>query len=467
MPTAEENIYNRLSTINPFHPFSAELRADDWLLEPGDVVKIKSDNDEYNVPVYSTQLQWNGAITMNASATGNKERGPLPELRRKEFATNSAVYGHGLSIKKQEEEIDGYYQRFIEQKGLMGMIAGSTGIVLDAEGNPVIDPATGKFVYDPNSSAEVFSQLTTEPNQAKLIAAINDADGRISHARIDLDAAGTVLIDAINKRGDSSVNIRADRIVLSGKTLAEVINAIEGRFSRLLTGYEEAQVIKSQVFDCTTGLGTGTFLHLKTGSLKFADVDMQLPIMTMGDAITSSNAVRLMTGRGTSLDFNHTHSVTMTEITDSGDANVGKVKAELGGAIPTNNSSRISFFDIAASQTYINGVAAAQTISTNTAITIDVSELGSTVTKELTVANGLDNTTKQLPFNITLPPGGGGNITIMASVRESANPGGYTEIFEDAGDYMDLRNKVDGFYTFKVSCGSTDKWYGFWVGERG
>ena len=60
-----------------------------------------------------------------------------------------------------------------------------------------------------------------------------------------------------------------------------------------------------------------------------------------------------------------------------------------------------------------------------------------------------------------------GNITIMASVRESANPGGYTEIFEDAGAYTDLRNKVDGFYTFKVSCGGTDKWYGFWVGPRG
>ena len=58
------------------------------------------------------------------------------------------------------------------------------------------------------------------------------------------------------------------------------------------------------------------------------------------------------------------------------------------------------------------------------------------------------------------------NITIMASVRESANPGGYTEIFEDAGAYTDLRNKVDGFYTFKVSCGGTDKWYGFWVGPR-
>ena len=59
------------------------------------------------------------------------------------------------------------------------------------------------------------------------------------------------------------------------------------------------------------------------------------------------------------------------------------------------------------------------------------------------------------------------NITIMASNRESSNPGSYVEIFEDAGAYTDLRNKVNGFYTFKVSCGGTDKWYGFWVGPRG
>ena len=117
-------------------------------------------------------------------------------------------------------------------------------------------------------------------------------------------------------------------------------------------------------------------------------------------------------------------------------------------------------------QYFIDSVEAAKTISTGTAITIDASELGTTVTKQLTVGNGYDATTKQLPFNITLPAGGGGhNITIRADERFDTKPAWATEIFEDAGDYEDLRDKKTGYYVFKVTCGTAEKWYCFHVGN--
>ena len=57
------------------------------------------------------------------------------------------------------------------------------------------------------------------------------------------------------------------------------------------------------------------------------------------------------------------------------------------------------------------------------------------------------------------------NITIRADERFDTKPAWATEIFEDAGDYEDLRTKKTGYYVFKVTCGTAEKWYCFHVGN--
>lgn len=62
-------------------------------------------------------------------------------------------------------------------------------------------------------------------------------------------------------------------------------------------------------------------------------------------------------------------------------------------------------------------------------------------------------------------PTGTHNILITASERFNNEPTTSTQIFEDTGAYTDLHNARAGYYTFKVSCGGTDKWYYFRVGS--
>lgn len=211
MATAEKAIYDRLAAAPTFHPASAALFANDWALDAGDVVAVKSGDDTFSVPIYGMTLDWKGNSMVEIQSTGNEERKPISALKRRQFASGRGGY-------RQKKEIDGYYQRLIEDHGSMGMIAGALGVVLDADGNPVTDPTTGKLIYDPNSPAEMFSRLLTTPNYAELVSALNNGTQQISGAKINLSSQGSVLIQAINNRPSqqSSVTIDADKINLNG-----------------------------------------------------------------------------------------------------------------------------------------------------------------------------------------------------------------------------------------------------------
>ena len=122
---AEQAIYSRLASAPSFHPASAELLLNDWTLEPGDVVTVKSGSQSYNLPIYSLNLNWNGSnlggaensstTRITIESTGNKEREPLPALRRREYAAASKSYGGYGSLKEQTEEGFKRFETFYTQ----------------------------------------------------------------------------------------------------------------------------------------------------------------------------------------------------------------------------------------------------------------------------------------------------------------------------------------------------------------
>ena len=234
MANEERAIYDRLAAAPTFHPASVALFANDWGLDAGDVVAVKTGDDTFSVPIYGMTLDWRGNSMVEIQSTGNEERKPLSALKRKQFASGRGRY-------RQEKEIDGYYQRLIEEHGSMGLIAGALGVVLDASGNPVTDPTTGKLVYDATSPAEMFSRLLTTPNYAELVSALNNGTQQISGAKINLSSQGSVLIQAINNRpsSQSSVIIDADKIDLTGYVTATALDARLINVDQLLaqTGY--------------------------------------------------------------------------------------------------------------------------------------------------------------------------------------------------------------------------------------
>ena len=78
--------------------------------------------------------------------------------------------------------------------------------------------------------------------------------------------------------------------------------------------------------------------------------------LTLGPVGSLIAEAHFLGDSSTAVSLNHSHAITMTEITSGQHA--GEVQATIGAAVPENDSTATSFFDITATQTYSTGVAA-------------------------------------------------------------------------------------------------------------
>ena len=213
--TPIEAIYDKLNQVTAFHPASTEI-FDDFLQEAGDIVTMFSGTASFDFPIFAQHMTWTGSMLTTMESTGNKQRNALPPLQRRQ---KNGSYGAGQRVTEQGVI---YETELIKTNKVIGMEAKAMGVLLDENGNPVVDPNNpDEFVWDTTSStgAKIYSNLSLTANRASLISAINDVSGtQISGSKIDLSAQGTVLIQAINNRDPSqtSVVIQASKIDLQG-----------------------------------------------------------------------------------------------------------------------------------------------------------------------------------------------------------------------------------------------------------
>lgn len=153
MPSAETNILNRLASAPTFHPVTADLFVDDWGLDAGDVVSVKSGDTTYSVPIYNMELDWHGSARAQIQSTGNRERKPLSALKRKEFRTGRGGYGTKKTIEEQGVE---YERHFTATDKRITSTMQATGVQVDENGNPVMvyNPETGEWEYAFDTSGQ-------------------------------------------------------------------------------------------------------------------------------------------------------------------------------------------------------------------------------------------------------------------------------------------------------------------------
>ena len=296
--TAEQKIYNRLASAMTYHPSGANLFADDWTLEPGDVVTVKSGEDEYSVPVYSMNLQWNGASRVEIESTGNQKREPLSALRRKQYSAGRAAY---IQQEENEEkfqefstwrtetdtELSSHAAQFVEILGdgteqhpgrlpvaetaiiqtasNVAITAEATGLLLDENGNPVLDEH-GHYQYDPNAANTTLNakigveagRITAEVSRAtgaegSLSSLISAEAGKISQIVTAVGDDGQVtaasIVTAINSQGQGAVTIKAASIDLDGLVTAT-------KFQTALASIENLTGDLNIVGDLTVGGNT-------------------------------------------------------------------------------------------------------------------------------------------------------------------------------------------------------------------
>lgn len=390
--TAEQAIYNRLASAPTFHPASAKLLPTDWTLEPGDVVTVKSGETSYSVPVYSMDLTWNAnsqnetcesaTTRISVESTGGQTREPLPELQRKQFEQDRNAY---TNFKAQKQEIDEHWQH-VTQVTDHGMedCFGVIGVKLDAQHKPIKD-AQGNYVWagPGDSPAEIWGHLHRNAWETQILNHIKDANGNIiSLAEVYTDAYGNAIINAINDQRTGTATINANRIKLHATdsiTLDSKLS-IQANTNRLhVTGAFDVQ--------------DNVYCH--------NDVYIDGTIEMFDSFTSNSESFQAVTAR-----FGASASGVSQRILGHGSLLVGLEAVVNGGQIEikfadnsdgTHNSAN---FNIAATQFYIDGVAAAaasgaasHNVSSIGSITLSQSDAGKVVTKNTTVTYSNGDTT--------------------------------------------------------------------------
>lgn len=196
-------IYDRLNGIEDYKPYTAGVFAD-WSLEAGDIVTTVRDGVEYSSPVHVSSLQWNGRQKMDIESHGEKTRGSVTKMSIRSY-TSSNGGGNGYR---------GYRNKNKENKEKFTILEkNDEEIILAAKDLKENTEAQFKVTAE-----RISAEVTARTKQGKELGGRIDVEaGRIS-AVVTKDGkirAG-MIVDAINE--DSSVTIKADRILLDGTT---------------------------------------------------------------------------------------------------------------------------------------------------------------------------------------------------------------------------------------------------------
>jgi len=321
-----QDIYTRLRTVPDFHPASAEL-FDDFLLEPGDVISVVSDGEHYALPIFAQHIVWNGSAMVTVQSQGEQERGPLPALQRRQFS-----YGRGGYAQQQETEM--LYRKF--EKFVEDTDERFSRIMTENEWDEAAQASTPTAWSQITQTAREITSLVAKTGvnslgqDETLYSLIHQNAESITTKVSAGDIASTINQTA------QSVLIQASKIDLQGYVTASDLSATNAQITNLMSGTTIATALKAGVLQANNGLFLGsTPADYRTISLG------RIQSISVLSAIPSANK-----------DFDHSHSITMSESS-------GVVTATLGAAVATDDAGRTANFNIADTAFYQNAVSAA------------------------------------------------------------------------------------------------------------
>lgn len=393
------------------------------------------------------------------SATGR-----LHSLKEQTRAAASSARSAGYAAKKNAAEVEKHYNHVVNvtDQGMEDCF-GVIGVKLDAQHKPIKD-AQGNYVWaGPNDSpAEIWGHLHRNAWSTQIMNNIKDSNGNIlSLAEVYTDAYGNAIINAINDQRTGTAAINANRIKLQA-TDTITLDALLGIEAQT----QQLRVIGDLYVDNTvwaTDISALSSIH--------SDITIDAPTIEGGYGrfqnlyckSTFDQYGELTGGEDVSAAFKDMQFIVDPQ--NSGHFILqGKTLANPNAWVNVTN------FNIAATQFYQDAVAAANNsariISANNNVvsgTLNISE--QTTLYPGYVVNGTPH--KLTSYAVTInPPSAAHDIRIRADERFDTKPNWIdAEIFEDSGDYEDLRDKKTGYYVFKVTCGTAEKWYCFHVGN--
>lgn len=209
---------NRLDTFPQFHPATADLFSG-WLLDPGDIVTVKSGETEYKVPVYRMDMDWKGDSRVQIQSSGKQTRPQMSPLRRNAYgggrsqAESFSMVRYRSDIEKTNERL--YLWATEEEWSAIAQDYVQTG----KSEFEIVHSAINERVTQNQLNTTLTSYLTIEANQT-ILASVMAQDGKVTAASI---------ATAINTQtGTSQVHISADKIDITGDMTLSGIMTIDG-----------------------------------------------------------------------------------------------------------------------------------------------------------------------------------------------------------------------------------------------
>jgi len=244
---------------------------------------------------------------------------------------NETLYG---KVTETAESLTAEYNRATEAEGSLSGRITATAESLQAEYTRATE-AEGSL------SGRITA--TAESLQAEYTRA-TEAEGSLS-TRITANAEGLTskvsageIASTLNQTPQSML-IQARTINLDGYVTVSQLNAVDAKIGNLTTGLTTASLLKATTLQATNFSFNGDYARWGTLSLG------------------SIKSMTVMTHSIENKDFDHYHGITLTESN-------GVVTATIGAAQASEGTAN---FNIAATQYYIDGVAAAETTGWNAA----------------------------------------------------------------------------------------------------
>lgn len=88
-----ENVLNKVRGTPSFKPASVDSFGN-WAIEAGDVITVENDGVTEHIPIFSSDMSWNGSAKTNMSCTGNQKREIQDKQTRKDNAMSSGLAGY-------------------------------------------------------------------------------------------------------------------------------------------------------------------------------------------------------------------------------------------------------------------------------------------------------------------------------------------------------------------------------------
>lgn len=188
-----ENVLNKIRGTPAFKPASVGTFGN-WAIEAGDIISVDNDGVVETMPIFSSDMNWNGSAITTIACTGNQKREIQDKQDRKDYAMSSGLSGYtnrklnelfdffGVELDNLQAGMSSYVKR-VQKK--------------DENGKPLFDEDGNPIWEEWSASAELFTRID---DVKAVIGAylVKDSEG-------NYHSFAQILADVIKLQGDTEI----------------------------------------------------------------------------------------------------------------------------------------------------------------------------------------------------------------------------------------------------------------------